>query len=73
MFKTVHVGEAVVPLFALITVDVLVPLLFNMIHPGAKTLAVVGGVVHSALSHQPRMTKPSSFARPAKVEELIGV
>jgi hypothetical protein len=71
MFKTVQVGEAVVALFTLITVDVLVPALFNKIQPGANTLAVDGGFAQSELSYHPRTTKPSSFANPAKQDDVI--
>lgn len=73
MFKTVHVGEAVVPLFALKAVAVLVPLLFNIIQPGANILAVAGGVAANALSHHPTITNPSLFAIPAVHEESIFV
>ncbi len=73
MFKTVHVGEAVVVLFTLITVDVLVPALFNMIQPGANTLAVDGRPAQSELSYHPRITNPSSFANPAKQDDVMWV
>lgn len=45
MFRTVHVGEAVVPLFARITVEVEVPLILNIMQPGAYVLAVVVGLL----------------------------